>query len=101
MQSEWPTKHSNDTKRAGSEQNQSGFYLTKRWTARDNESLLVLLIFVRFVDFVGKSSAWIRIGNPPFPAPIPTAIIRIRQRNPRLLQIPERILPFCYDLRGN
>ena len=85
MQSEWPTKHSNDTKRAGSEQNQSGFYLTKRWTEWDNESLLIRLIFVRFAYFAGKSSAWIRIGNPPFPATIP----------PRSSAFASEIRAFC------
>jgi len=49
MQSEWPTKHTNDTKRSSSGQNQSGFHLTYPWTESDNESSCIRLIFVLFV----------------------------------------------------
>jgi hypothetical protein len=62
MQSEWPTKHTNDTKRSSSGQNQSGFHLTYPWTESENESPCIHLIFVLFVCFVGRSSAWIRLS---------------------------------------
>jgi hypothetical protein len=62
MQSEWPTKHTNDTKRSSSGQNQSGVYLTYPWTESDNESFASRLIFVLFVCFVGRSSALIRLS---------------------------------------
>lgn len=76
---EWPTKHKNDTKRNISGQNQSSFYLPKRWTEWDNESLLICLIFVRFVCFVGQSSGWIQLGRSDRSAPFPFIDTKISQ----------------------
>lgn len=64
MQSEWPAKYPNDTKRSRFGQKQLGFYLTKQWTEWVSESLRACLIFVSFACFAGKSSALIRLRSP-------------------------------------
>ena len=77
MESERPTKNKNDRKRSTSRQNQPDFYLTKRWTEWDKESLYTRLIFVQFVYFVDKSSAWLGRGGVLF-CPIGKKPVKVR-----------------------